>query len=54
MTTAAVTRDVIQASMGQGNRETVDFGIVLDYIAKCSGLQLESENMEVSDGLSDD
>ena len=44
MTTAAVTRDVIQASMGQGNRETVDFGIVLDYIAKCSGLQLESEN----------
>ena len=53
MTTAAVTRDVIQASMGQGNRETVDFGIVLDYIAKCSGLQLESENMEVSDGLSD-
>jgi 3-hydroxyisobutyrate dehydrogenase len=54
MTTASVTRDVIQASMGQGNRETVDFGIVLDYIAKCSGLQLESENMEVGDGLSDD
>lgn len=52
MPTAAVARDVYQSSMGQGNREDVDFSIVLDFIAKCSGLRLESENVEVSTGLS--
>ncbi len=51
MSTASVTRDVMQASMGQGNRDTVDFSIVLDYIAKCAGLQLEPENVEVKSGL---
>lgn len=51
MPTAAVTRDVMQASMGQGNRETVDFSIILDYSARCSGLILESENVEVPSGL---
>jgi 3-hydroxyisobutyrate dehydrogenase len=51
MSTASVTRDVMQASMGQGNRESVDFSIVLDYIAKCAGLQLEPENVEVKSGL---
>lgn len=51
MPTAAATRDVIQQSMGHGNRGDMDFSIVLDYMAKCSGLELESENMEVSNGL---
>ena len=51
MPTAAVTRDVMQASMGQGNRETVDFSIILDYSARCSGLMLESENVDVPSGL---
>jgi 3-hydroxyisobutyrate dehydrogenase len=51
MPTAAVTRDVFQSSMGQGNRENVDFSIVLDFIAKCSGVTLESENIEVPTGL---
>ncbi len=51
MPTAAVTRDVMQASMGQGNRETMDFSIILDYSARCSGLTLESENLDVPSGL---
>lgn len=51
MPTAAIARDIMQSSMGQGNRETVDFSIVLDYMAKCSGLQLESENVDVPNGL---
>jgi 3-hydroxyisobutyrate dehydrogenase len=51
MPTAAVTRDVMQSSMGQGNRETVDFSIILDYSARCSGLTLTSENVDVPTGL---
>ena len=51
MPTAAVTRDIMQASMGQGNRETVDFSIILDYSAQCSGLTLASENIKVPTGL---
>jgi 3-hydroxyisobutyrate dehydrogenase-like beta-hydroxyacid dehydrogenase len=52
MPVADATRNVIQQSMGHGNRSTMDFGIVLDYMAKCSGIEeLVSENMEVSDGL---
>ncbi len=54
MPTAAITRDVIQCSMGQGNREDVDFSIVLDYSAKCSGYTLESENVDVPSGLETD
>jgi hypothetical protein len=37
--------------MGQGNRENVDFSIVLDFLATCSGLKLESENVDVPSGL---
>lgn len=49
---ASVTRDIFQQSMGQGNRSTMDFGIVLDYMAKCSGIEeLVSEDAEISDGL---
>jgi 3-hydroxyisobutyrate dehydrogenase len=51
MPTAAVARDVMQASMGNGNREDVDFSIVLDYAAQCSGITLVPENVEVTDGL---
>jgi 3-hydroxyisobutyrate dehydrogenase len=54
MPTASMTRDVFQSSMGQGNREDVDFSIVLDFIAKCSGLTLESENVDVPTGLETD
>ncbi len=52
MPVTGVTRDIIQQSMGHGNRETMDFSIVLDYMAKCSGIeQLVSEDVDVSDGL---
>jgi 3-hydroxyisobutyrate dehydrogenase len=52
MPTASVVRDQMQQSMGTGNRTTMDFSIVLDHMAKCSGIEkLESENVEVSDGL---
>lgn len=54
MPTAAVARDVMQASMGRGNRETVDFSIVLDHMAQSSGLTLESENVDVPSGLETD
>jgi len=52
MPVTGLTRDIIQQSMGHGNRETMDFSIVLDYMAKCSGIeQLVSEDVDVSDGL---
>ena len=52
MPVANMTRDVIQQSMGQGNRGNMDFSIVLDYMAKCSGIEkLESEDVDVDDGL---
>ena len=54
MPTASVSRDIMQSSMGQGNREEMDFSIVLDFIAKCSGVTLESENVVVSSGLEAD
>ena len=39
--------------MGQGNIENVDFSIVLDFVARCSGVTLESENIDVPTGLED-
>jgi 3-hydroxyisobutyrate dehydrogenase len=52
MPVANMTRDVIQQSMGQGNRGNMDFSIVLDYMAKCSGIEkLEPEDVDVDDGL---
>ena len=52
MPVANTTRDLMQQSMGQGNRGDMDFSIVLDYMAKCSGIEeLVSEDVEVSDGL---
>ncbi len=54
MSTATITRDYIQASMGQGNRGDIDFAIVFDFIAKSSGVELESENVDVKSGLETD
>jgi 3-hydroxyisobutyrate dehydrogenase len=54
MPTAAIARDVMQASMGRGNRETVDFSIVLEHMAENSGLKLEPENIDVPSGLETD
>ncbi len=51
MPVAGATRDIIQQSMGHGNRGDIDFGIVLDYMATCSGLEIVSENKEISDDL---
>ena len=51
MPTASVTRDAIQSYMGRGHRENVDFSIVLEDVAKSSGLTLEPENVNVSNGL---
>ena len=51
MPAASTTRDIIQSSMGHGNKGDVDFGIVLSYMAECSGLVLKSENVDVPSGL---
>ncbi len=52
MPVANATRDVLQQSMGHGYRGDKDFSVLLQYMAKCSGIdQLVSENVKVSDGL---
>ncbi|MFQ5347784.1 MAG: NAD(P)-dependent oxidoreductase [Rhodothalassiaceae bacterium] len=47
---AAITRELVQAMIGQGYTEC-DFGALLEVEAKAAGLKLEPENVEVSDGL---
>ena len=54
MPTATVSRDIMQSSMGRGNRETMDFSIVLEYMAESSGVKLEPENVKVLSGLETD
>lgn len=51
MPSANTTRDLLQSSMGRGNRTNVDFGIILKYMAESSGLDIQSENVEVPSGL---
>ena len=52
MPVANMTREVIQQSIGYGYRGDVDFSVVLEYMARCSGIDsLEAENVAVSDGL---
>ncbi len=52
MPVAGATRDVIQQSMGHGNRGDIDFSIVLEYMAQCAGIEeLKSEDVDVTDGL---
>ena len=50
LTTAA--REVVQMLIGNGYTDE-DFAALLTMQAKASGLELKSENMKVSDGLSD-
>jgi len=47
----AATAEIVQAMVGRGHTDC-DFSILLHEQAAASGLKLESENAEVSDGLS--
>jgi 3-hydroxyisobutyrate dehydrogenase len=51
MPVAAVTQQVVQALIGNGYTD-VDFAALLELEARASGLDLEPEDVEVSDGLS--
>jgi 3-hydroxyisobutyrate dehydrogenase len=51
MPLASITRDLIQSLMGSGLGEE-DFSKLLVQEARSSGLELESENIKVGDGLS--
>jgi 3-hydroxyisobutyrate dehydrogenase-like beta-hydroxyacid dehydrogenase len=50
MPLAATAQQAVQALMGFGY-EDVDFMALLELEARASGLELEPENVEVSDGL---
>ena len=51
MPLASITRDLIQSMMGNGMTEK-DFATLLLLQARASGIELEPENVVVSDGLS--
>jgi len=51
MPLASITRDLVQSMMGNGMTEE-DFATLLVQQAKASGIELESENVQVGDGLS--
>jgi 3-hydroxyisobutyrate dehydrogenase len=50
MPSAAATRESVARMVGRGHGE-VDFSILLQEVAQDSGLQLKSENVQMSDGL---
>ncbi len=50
MPVAAAARELVQALIGQGRTEE-DFAALLDLQARASGLELEPEDAEVTDGL---
>ena len=50
MPTTAVTRDLVQTLIGHGYDQ--DFSQLLLLQAKASGVELKSENVQISDGLS--
>jgi 3-hydroxyisobutyrate dehydrogenase len=50
MPVAAVTQQIVQGMLGQGY-EDIDFAALLEVEARASGLELEPENVPVSDGL---
>ena len=50
MPVAAATQEVVQAMIGHGYTD-VDFAALLELQARASGMELEPENVEVSDGL---
>lgn len=52
MPIAAQTREIIQTMIGNGFTDT-DFAELLTLQAQASGMKLEPENIEVSDGLMD-
>ena len=47
----ALTRELVQSMIGSGYQD-VDFGALLEMVAKTAGLTLKSENRTVDDGLS--
>jgi 3-hydroxyisobutyrate dehydrogenase len=50
MPAAAITRESIAGLVGRGYGE-IDFAVLLAETAKSAGLELQSENVEVADGL---
>jgi 3-hydroxyisobutyrate dehydrogenase len=50
MPVAALVHEIVQSVIGHGSTDD-DFAIMLDYQARASGLTLEPENVDVSDGL---
>jgi 3-hydroxyisobutyrate dehydrogenase len=50
MPLASVTRDLVQTLIGHGYGDE-DFSALLLLQAKASGMELKSENVQVSDGL---
>jgi len=48
----AAAEQVVQSLVGNGY-DDVDFAALLEYEAKASGLDLEPEDVEVSDGLAE-
>ncbi len=50
MAVTQTTRDLVDQLIRSGETDR-DFGLLLDQQAKASGLELESENVEVDDGL---
>jgi 3-hydroxyisobutyrate dehydrogenase len=53
MPVAAATEEIVQGMIGHGY-EDVDFAALLELAARASGHELEPENVEVSDGLTQD
>jgi isopenicillin N synthase-like dioxygenase len=52
MPVAAATRELVQAAIGRGHTDC-DFAILLHEQAAAAGLEIEPENIEVSDGLAE-
>jgi 3-hydroxyisobutyrate dehydrogenase-like beta-hydroxyacid dehydrogenase len=50
MPVAALVHEIVQGVVGHGSTAD-DFAIMLEYQARASGLQLEPEDVDVSDGL---
>ena len=50
MTVTKATRDLVQKMIDAGQTDR-DFGILLEQQAEASGIKLQSENVEVDDGL---
>ena len=53
MPVAALVHEIVQSVIGQGSTDD-DFAILLDHQARASGMKLEPENIEVSDGLEEE